>query len=592
MPRPEPPHSENQSPDQSQRAVDPGEVLAEIGRAAAALAVELGLDEEQSSLIGQEVEFAITRSGLRVLTPGLVRELTMAVLAERGVADAALRARARIGLTVADAERLVRGERIISTNGHRRDPLFSDRAISSSIKREYALQAIFSEPVVAAHLSGDLHIENLGEPDRLFSLIQPFDHCLEKGKDYSEREIERALFHLATETRALATHLSGEIVWDGFNWNCAALLGQKQDLLAEYGERAVSLLADALQGTGCPKAVVHLDWDAPAHLSNTVTPEDHNVLTTPARSLMNALLRAGNSTEYTPVEFVVHITQSWGAGHDEHRHDYHQTLEAVTEGAAAGKQISVMLDRENHDEVFARYGMTAVRRGNFVQRSFCFGKISINLTRLALAAEGDEDAYFAGLVRCIELAAQAHLEKRVFLEKLLALGNHGPLARLTQRDGGKPFLKLDRAIHLICPVGLSEASEMFGAAQINGTAQRTLEKVQSEVERLSGLHKIRLLVSPSHSRNAPLRFARLDARRKPPGTNLHIEPYSVSFTAGQVKDQTDLFAQVEQDAPLHLKNMFEPGVQLNVKGADPKQLAVLISRAFYQSPAVALSFNP
>ncbi|HVG39026.1 MAG TPA: anaerobic ribonucleoside-triphosphate reductase [Pyrinomonadaceae bacterium] len=584
--------------EQNARGVD--EVLAEIGRAAAALAGELGLDETQSELIGQEVEFAITRSGLRVLTPGLVRELTMAVLAERGVSDAVLRARARIGLSVADAERIIRGENQIAFDGQKRDPLSSDRALSSSIKREYALQAIFSEPVVAAHLAGDIHIEDLGEPDRLFSVTQPYEfpHVRKDGETpLSGREIEHAIGRLSEETRALALHLSGEVVWDAFNWSCAALFGHDSELLTEYAESVVGALASALSGTGCPKVVLHLDWDPPAHLPKFGGDQDEKNLAAPARALMNALLTtgahagAGRGDDYSPVRFVVHLRTGWEA-----HHDYHQTLEAVTRAASAGAPVRLSLDRGDGDDLFVRYGLMAPRRGQTTPpRAFCFGRISINFARLALAygekesAEAAEREGAAKLRRCVELAAQAHLEKRIFLEKLLALGGRGPLGRLTAREAGQPYLKLDRAIHLISPVGLGEAIRLTGGGL--GEARDTLGHLQSEVERLSAQHKIRLLVAPSRSRQAPLRFARLDNRRQLT-KSAPFRAYRADLSIGQHENKGDHFARVEDEAQLHAKSMYEAEVRLNVKGADPKHLAVLISRALYQTHAAALCFHP
>lgn len=583
----------------------------------------MGLNEEHSALVGREVEFAITRAGLRVLTPGLVRELTLAVLAERGVADALLRARARIGMSVMDAERLIRGENkrggapapATATRAgeeSRQNPTLSDRAIAAIIKREYALQAIFSDGVSAAHMAGEIHLENLGEPDRLYSLILPADlggeTTRENGGDQGH---ERALNRLGAETRVLTAQLSGELVWDAFNWDCAAWLMKESTSeryaddaqLKDYAARICGILTQSSHDTGCRKIALHLDWDAPAHLSQAGIDyaNDDAALAATARKIMQNLLHAFPSAATTAtnapsLELIVHITTRWAASHD-----YHQTLEAVTQAAAEGKALRIALDRDDQDQFFARYGLNW-RRGMQTPRAFCFGRVAINLVRLAKDAAGDETAYFEALADRLELAAQAHLEKRVFLEKLLALGDRGPLARLARRDQGetrgKPFLRLDRATHLLCPIGLSEAARAFIPEDETSTraadlAARTLAVMLDEAAQLSAQHKIRLLVAPSRSRNAPSRLARIDRRRENRNSARSSQSYSadISVMPLQERNAETLFAKIESDAALHLQNFYEPAASLDVRDYDPKQLAVLISRAFYQTDAVALLFN-
>jgi ribonucleoside-triphosphate reductase len=555
------------------------DVLAEVGRMAVALAVEAGLDAELSAAIGHEVEFAIARAGLRALTPGLVRELTMAVLAERGVSDSLLRARTRVGLTVADAERLVRGA-LTASNAAPQNPAGTDRAIAAAIKREYALHAIFSEKVASAHLAGDIHIEKIGEPDRLFSITQPAPLWSESTRADARQHAEPALALIGAETRALAAYISGEIVWDGFNWMLAGQFGEEGTSEQVLAERAFDVLADALDNASCERVVLHLDWDPPAHLG-----ADPN-RAAPARRLMRAMLDAPRRPAHVESSclLVVHVTPQWGSAHA-----YREALDATARAAAAGRRVRVALDREGHSPWLTRYG-ASFRRGA-PPRSFCVGRMCLNLVRLAHAEGQSEEKFAGGLTRAAELAAQAHLEKRVFIEKLMALGNKGALARLAQRDGAKPFLRLDRATHHISPVGLGEATRLLaGGEDETARARRILEQLTHEAERLSAAHKIRFLISPSRSQAAPARFARLDQRREARAI-APARAYSNALSLAGEKVARDHFARTRDDGALHLEALFDADVHLNATGADPKQLAVLISRAFYQTTAAALLFN-
>ena len=118
----------------------------------------------------------------------------------------------------------------------------------------------------------------------------------------------------------------------------------------------------------------------------------------------------------------------------------------------------------------------------------------------------------------METAAQAHLEKRVFLEKLLALGERGPLAALTTRASGAPFLKLNWGTHAISLVGLNELcravlqSDLHDSEATMEFALKVLTHLKREAERLSNKHKVRFLLSGQSTEVTAHRLARLDLR--------------------------------------------------------------------------------
>jgi ribonucleoside-triphosphate reductase len=118
----------------------------------------------------------------------------------------------------------------------------------------------------------------------------------------------------------------------------------------------------------------------------------------------------------------------------------------------------------------------------------------------------------------MEVAAQAHLEKRVFLEKLLALGEKGPLAALATRAGSSPFLKLSWTTHAIGVVGLNELCRAVLDCEIHDSPEsldfslKVLRHLKHECERLSSKHRVRFLLSGLPADSAATRFARLDLR--------------------------------------------------------------------------------
>ena len=87
--------------------------------------------------------------------------------------------------------------------------------------------------------------------------------------------------------------------------------------------------------------------------------------------------------------------------------------------------------------------------------------VTVNLPRLGYRSKGNDTALFNSLRTMMELAVKAHLQKKYFIESLLALGDNGPLALLTMATDGAPYLRMHRASYLIGMVGLNELVKAY-----------------------------------------------------------------------------------------------------------------------------------
>ena len=68
--------------------------------------------------------------------------------------------------------------------------------------------------------------------------------------------------------------------------------------------------------------------------------------------------------------------------------------------------------------------------------------VTVNLPRIAYEAKGDDSKVFSILAERISIATEAHIEKKRFIERLLALGETGPLALLTMDREREPYLRM------------------------------------------------------------------------------------------------------------------------------------------------------
>ena len=93
--------------------------------------------------------------------------------------------------------------------------------------------------------------------------------------------------------------------------------------------------------------------------------------------------------------------------------------------------------------------------------------VSLNLPRIAHLASGDDTQLFNLLTEKFLLTVKAHKEKRAFIEKLLSAGEDGPLALLTMNRDGMPYLRMNRASHLVGMVGLNEMVQIHAGEEMH-----------------------------------------------------------------------------------------------------------------------------
>mgnify|MGYP001012912953 CR=1 FL=1 len=519
-----------------------------------ALIRETQIAPELARQISLEVQEQIQRSGMRALTAPLIRCLVDAKLLEYGQ-TAAYRLHTRLGVPLYDVDNTIQATpRETETAWH--GPDGTSLALAEAIKREYAMLAVFSDTVANAHLAGDLHIENLGEVDRPTTMIGSLDYLKHYGVrlpggfagSRPARRPEVLAAHLVKHTAALHGYFSEALAWDAVNFAIAPLLvGLNQREMKQIAQVLLfELSAPAVaRGGQLVHCDLHLDWDCPPYLQElpVVGAGGEKQLATygqhvaVARDFLKAFFEVylegdGQGLPFTGPRPVLHVTEDLLANPG-HR----PLLEIVLRAALERGGVLLVFERpqqnlaleadvakaEQAAQTFtARYGVSASKLARAPEswqwRAALFSSVAINLPRLGYRAQGDEARVFELLTELCELAAQASLEKRVFLEKLLARGEAGALALLAMRQDNQQFLPLGWTAHALCPVGLAELTQAVTRkalgtdATANAFATRIAAHLQAEAERLSVKHKVRFHVAESHDLSAPHRFARLDLR--------------------------------------------------------------------------------
>ena len=129
--------------------------------------------------------------------------------------------------------------------------------------------------------------------------------------------------------------------------------------------------------------------------------------------------------------------------------------------------------------------------------------ITLNLPRIAYKAQKNSEELFKILGRTLELCAQAHKEKRIFIESLLAEGREGPLSLLALERDGEKYLRLRRVTHLIGILGLNELVQYHLGPELHESPEalkfglKVISFMKIKCEELSEKYDLRVVLEAS-----------------------------------------------------------------------------------------------
>ena len=610
------------------RRSDEDIALFDTQRIVQTLVREAGIDPDLAGQIGIEVRDFIQKFGFRTLSSSLIRGLVDAKLLELGLEEAH-RSHTRLGVPFFDVDRIMHSA-FRESSAQPYGPEGTSLMLAEAIKREYAINSVFSEQIANAHLVGDIHIHSIGAVDRPYSIISSIDYIKNFGIALPEgfansrpaRRVEVIVAHLVKMSAVLQGYLAGPVVWDSVNFGLAPFLtGVDDRTVKQLAQNLVfELSAPAVaRGGQIIFSDLHLDWDAPAYLKSrpAVGPGGESAEKTygdyfaEAHRFLQALLEVfiegdGRGQAFLTPRLILHISRHFNAVPG-----YRGVLELASRLAVERGGVTIAFDRDDEGSFYRRYGIAdekaVSRTPNHAMRSAQFQVVSLNLPRVGYLASGNHVQVFEELTRLMETAAQAHLEKRVFLEKLLALGEQGPLAALTTRASGAPFLKLNWTTHAINPVGLNELCRAALGADLHDSeaamdfALKVLTHLRHESERLSNKHRVRFLLSGQGDEVTGHRLAGLDLRYfgetaarvvcGDPAANAgyYTEGVRLATTSG-----VTVLDRVRTEGVFHDYGFVNAITEVWMGETRPSadDLGRLISQAFYQTSCAGLIFCP
>ncbi|MCP4644000.1 MAG: anaerobic ribonucleoside-triphosphate reductase [bacterium] len=497
-------------------------------RIVAALCRETGMDEGLAGVIAVEVERQIVAANVRVLTASLVRELVDAKLVEHGLEEYR-RKHMRLGVPLYDTEQIVCApNRGASERIH--DPASTDLALAERVKKEYALSQVFSQEVADGHLSGAIHLHDLGFIDRLHSSEQSLAYVTQFGVGFPGSATpprpparpETLLAQLSHFAATLGNHFSASVGWPALNTFIAPYLADVDDRGMEHLARMLLFaFAQSAQAERGAETSFALSWTPPGWLGSrtAMTPggarpeHTYGAFAHSAQQFAQAVLDACRETTGLGLDDrsekrLLHVTPEIAISEaDVQAPGFDAWLRRAAEAVSVGGRIRFVFDRG--DEAADSSARLWQPRTTAVQQ------VTLNLPRVAYRSANDAE-FEDRIVYLVRLAARAHQEKRDFIDRLLTFKDVGPLSLLASEHRGRRLLDLDHAVYRVGMVGLNECVQASTGRQLHesseamGLGLRIAARFREACEAEGETHGMRLLPAETDDDAVSSRFAAHD----------------------------------------------------------------------------------
>ena len=497
-------------------------------RIVSALTRETGMAEGLARLIAIEVEEQVSRAKVETLTASLVRELVDAKLVEHGLEEYRVK-HMRLGVPLFDAERIICAPNQGEVEGIH-DPSRTDVTLAERVKKEFALTQVFSKDTADAHMKGDLHIHDLGCVDRLHSghhsleCVKRFGLPFSAGERYAPLPLnaEMLIVQAAQFNAALHRHFTRDTTWDAFNLRLAPFLGNSD---ARHLRQLAHLLVFGLTHLtrssyrSASRTGLSLAWTVPPGLRDVEaigpgglpTGRTYSDYLPDARRLAWELLDVFkesrthhcSESDWAP---LIHVSDDFftAPGHSEF-------LAYTLNDPCLRSRLRFVFDRgENAVVVDQRWAA----------RQVTVQEVSINLPRTSYRGHGMESV-LTEIERLAGLAVRAHVEKRQFVDRLLAFRDVGPLSLLCFGHEDRPYFNSDEGRYRIGIAGLNDCVQSITGHELHVSSAAVdagleiLRHLRTCAARAAGAEYMHIEVGASDAPEVVRRFAMLDLHQFP-----------------------------------------------------------------------------
>jgi len=589
------------------------------------LIAEADLPEETAEEIADAVEDRIFASGLKSISTDMIRELVDNELFERGL-QKPLKKQKLIGIPKYDLEMLIYSKTKENSNIAANNPEAINLAVAEHILKQFALQEVFSEDVAEAHLSGAIHLHDLGYPTRVYCSSHSLEYIKKYGLELSNLDTSSAparhartlTGHLNTFLASMQAYYAGALGVGYLNIFYAPYLEgmsfkemkqEAQYLIFSGSQNAFSrggqtLFLDFNLHTGVPPYLRDVPAIGPGGKYTGKTYGDYDKV---AKQFLRALLEVWREGDRYGHPFAfpkcdLHISKETFEDPEQE-----ELLRFACVVASENGAPYFVFDRDAVTLAACCRLRTTIKDTYVIKHPesmrFCgFQNVTINLPQAAYRAKGKLDAFFDELDKMLELVVKAHLQKRRFIQYLMS-GPDMPLWEIgNPAMDGRPYVDLNKATYIVGLIGLNEAVQRLCGKELHEGDEpfklglKIVAFLYLRIQELSRKHNMKFALEESPAESASRRLAKVD---------LTLFPEAAEFVRGDI-DRDEVYytnsIHLRADAPVDivtrimLQSKFHPQIEsgaiihafVGEQRPHPDSIYALVRKTFFKTQCAQL----
>lgn len=541
-----------------------------------------------------------------------------------------------ISITTEEAEAIIVGEGSKDDANKINSPEATGFTLAEHIKKEYALNRVFSKDIANAHEEGDIHLQKLGFIDRPYCSGQSVEYIkkfgIEKHSSFAAvkpaAHAEALVDHLHRMTMALRAHFGGAIGWDAINMYLAPyLIGASDSEIYQLAQKLTYSFNETTGPHGAQPVFsdINLYWEIPDHFAQVpaigprgqYTGRVYQDYEKESQALVWQIFNVYKKGDADGKPFFwpkpnLHITKKFWKTN---RHQ--EFLEHVSEVAAKMGNPYFVFDRNDTAKIseccrlsfeLSKDDLEDAKKPWRMRYAAC-PYLSPNLPRIAYRANGSEEKLFKYLDDTLNLLFKAHLQKRDFLKRIFSLGEKGPLGMLAMVAPGEnePYLRFDKMAYLIAIVGVDDAVRFQTGKAIHESevsmkfALKIVAHIKKRCQEFHQKNGLKMVADQAPSESTCYRFARLDLEHYPEQAKKIVhgnlktgEVYYTNSSQVAVDVPLDPLERIEIEGRFH--PLMEGGCMTHVwlGEAEPsaRSIANLIKKTFEETQNVQVAFSP
>jgi len=527
---------------------------------AESLVREADVPADLAQRIAREAERRLLKLGTRYLTAPLIREFVNAILIERGLEEYRHKM-TRLGFPVYDVTLLMK-----EMSGGSTDVEKVQLAAGKRVIEEYTLLNALPRDVADAHMSGEIHIDNLGcwvlKPTVFMHDMRVFfkrglivrNNLSGIGSARPPKSLKSALSLLSNILQLTSAEVSLEQGLDFFNVFLAPFI---KGLSREKIKEEISLFLSSINlslptgvslglETVIPEFLLESRAFGPGGKETGVYGDFVEESLLLASAVIECLMESIKREPIFNPAVIVKIRP--GSLRDD---ESERVLYRAHELAVHGLPYFADLFRDSQE--YASYVAAGFRFGADWKEDWeidtvrigCMDQVTVNVPRAAYESEKEEENFFENLQGFAEKGLKA-LEMKY--QTLKSRAEEGLLPFLLHKEEGDRYFRLENSSSILSFVGLNETVQFMtgGAIQEDpdslSFAEKIVSRLSDQVAKYGEKSGIRLNLGLASNFKAARRLAQLDIERyglgvvltqgereNPYYTNLNVVPHHVEM---------------------------------------------------------------